>query len=169
MEKRNWLAFICHDHIVKFVSCKQKSKDGANMESYGNKAEVRSSNEHPNTMQARCDSYYDKWWIPAPKVPPNDLSYWLRLQKDSVNQVHKAVIAINSQVLSEMEIPESYIESLPWYNGRASRGDSIYKSTTKEHFDPDYFFTTMDMSSEHKFLESSRTRSKLRLLFGEEK
>ncbi|PHU10104.1 hypothetical protein BC332_21964 [Capsicum chinense] len=84
---------------------------------YGNKAEVRSSNEHPNTMQARCDSYYDKWWIPAPKVPPNDLSYsmrkWLRLQKDSVNQVHKAVIAINSQVLSEMEIPESYIESLP--------------------------------------------------------
>ncbi|PHT63027.1 hypothetical protein T459_33124 [Capsicum annuum] len=114
-------------------------------------------------------SLYDKWWIPAPKVPPNDLSYWLRLQKDSVNQVHKAVIAINSQVLSEMEIPESYIESLPWYNGRASRGDSIYKSTTKEHFDPDYFFTTMDMSSEHKFLESSRTRSKLRLLFGEEK
>ncbi|PHT41355.1 Rop guanine nucleotide exchange factor 9 [Capsicum baccatum] len=35
------------------------------------------------------------------------------LIKDLVNQVHKAIIAINSHVLSEMEIPESYIESLP--------------------------------------------------------
>jgi hypothetical protein len=30
-----------------------------------------------------------------------------------VNQVLKAAMAINAQVLSEMEIPESYIESLP--------------------------------------------------------
>ncbi|KAJ8560061.1 hypothetical protein K7X08_004119 [Anisodus acutangulus] len=98
----------------------------------------------------------DKWWIPTPKVPPNGLSdpmrKWLRFQKDSVNQVHKAAMAINAQVLSEMEIPESYIESLP-KNGRASLGDSIYKSITEEYFDPDYFFTTMDMSSEHKILD----------------
>ncbi|CAN4100237.1 unnamed protein product [Withania somnifera] len=98
----------------------------------------------------------DKWWILTPKVPPNGLSdpmrKWLQFQKDSVNQVHKAAMAINSQVLSEMEIPESYIESLP-KNGRASLGDSIYKSITEEHFDPDYFFTTMDMSSEHKILD----------------
>lgn len=59
----------------------------------------------------------DKWWIPTPKVPPNGLSdsmrKWLRFQKDSVNQVHKAAMAINAQVLAEMEIPETYIESLP--------------------------------------------------------
>lgn len=30
-----------------------------------------------------------------------------------MNQVLKAAMAINAQVLSEMEIPESYIESLP--------------------------------------------------------
>lgn len=51
------------------------------------------------------------------KVPPNGLSEvsrkWLQFQKDSVNQVLKAAMAINSQVLMEMEIPEIYIDSLP--------------------------------------------------------
>ena len=30
-----------------------------------------------------------------------------------MNQVLKAAMAINAQILSEMEIPEDYIESLP--------------------------------------------------------
>lgn len=30
-----------------------------------------------------------------------------------MNQVLKAAMAINAQILSEMEIPENYIESLP--------------------------------------------------------
>lgn len=59
----------------------------------------------------------EKWWIPTPKVPPNGLSdasrKWLQYQKDSVHQVLKAAMAINAQVLTEMEIPESYIEALP--------------------------------------------------------
>ena len=59
----------------------------------------------------------DKWWLPTVKVPPSGLSdvsrKWLLFQKDSVNQVLKAAMAINAQVLSEMEVPESYIESLP--------------------------------------------------------
>lgn len=59
----------------------------------------------------------EKWWIPVPKVPTGGLSEvtrkWLQYQKDSVNQVLKAAMAINAQVLSEMEIPENYIESLP--------------------------------------------------------
>lgn len=59
----------------------------------------------------------EKWWIPTPKVPPNGLSEvtrkWLQYQKDSVHQVLKAAMAINAQVLTEMEIPESYIEALP--------------------------------------------------------
>ncbi|KAL9665652.1 hypothetical protein QQ045_021073 [Rhodiola kirilowii] len=42
----------------------------------------------------------------------------LQFQKDSANQVIKAAMAINAQVLSEMVIPENYIESLP-KNGRA--------------------------------------------------
>lgn len=59
----------------------------------------------------------DKWWLPTVKVPPNGLSEvsrrWLQFQKESVNQVLKAAMAINAQVLSEMDIPENYIETLP--------------------------------------------------------
>lgn len=98
----------------------------------------------------------DKWWIPTVKVPQNGLAdvtrRWMQFQKDSVNQVLKAAMAINAQVLSEMEIPENYIESLP-KNGRASLGDSIYKSITVEYFDPEQFLSTMDMSTEHKVLD----------------
>ncbi|GFP99658.1 rop guanine nucleotide exchange factor 12 [Phtheirospermum japonicum] len=98
----------------------------------------------------------NKWWIPIPKVPVNGLSEvtrkWLQYQKDSVNQVLKAAMAINAQVLSEMEIPESYIEALP-KNGRASLGDSMYKNITDEYFDPDYFLSSVDISSEHKILD----------------
>ncbi|VFQ63060.1 unnamed protein product [Cuscuta campestris] len=98
----------------------------------------------------------DKWWLPTVKVPPSGLSdsarKCLQYQKDCVNQVLKASMAINAQILSEMEIPESYIESLP-KNGRASLGDSIYKSITVEFFDPDQFLSTMDLSSEHKVVD----------------
>ncbi|CAI0439116.1 unnamed protein product [Linum tenue] len=98
----------------------------------------------------------EKWWLPTAKVPTNGLSEasrkFLQAQKDSVNQVLKAAQAINAQVLSEMEIPESYIEALP-KNGRASLGDVIYKSITVEFFDPDQFLSTMDLANEHKILD----------------
>ncbi|KAL5072684.1 hypothetical protein RYX36_011668 [Vicia faba] len=98
----------------------------------------------------------DKWWLPTPKVPVDGLSdtarRFLQYQKDCVNQVLKAAMAINAQTLSEMEIPESYIESLP-KNGRASLGDLIYRNITDEFFDPDQFLATVDMSSEHKILD----------------
>ncbi|KAL5729201.1 Rop guanine nucleotide exchange factor 12 [Ranunculus cassubicifolius] len=98
----------------------------------------------------------DKWWLPTVKLPPDGLSEvsrkWIQFQKESVNQVLKAAMAINAQVLSEMQIPESYIESLP-KNGRASLGDSIYKSITVEFFDHDQFLSTLDLSTEHKILD----------------
>ncbi|KAL8138175.1 hypothetical protein V2J09_004176 [Rumex salicifolius] len=96
------------------------------------------------------------WWIPVVKVPTNGLSEitrkWIQHQKDSVNQVLKAALSINAQVLSEMEIPESYIESLP-KNGRASLGDSIYKNITDDYFDPEQFLGSMDLTSELKVLD----------------
>ncbi|XP_058780537.1 rop guanine nucleotide exchange factor 12-like [Vicia villosa] len=98
----------------------------------------------------------DKWWLPTPKVPAEGLSdaarKFLQYQKDCVNQVLKAAMAINAQILSEMEIPENYIESLP-KNGRASLGDAAYRSITVEFFDPDQFLSTVDLSSEHKVLD----------------
>lgn len=52
----------------------------------------------------------DKWWLPQPKVPPEGLSEvsrkWIQFQKESVNQVLKAALAINAQILSEMEIDQ---------------------------------------------------------------
>ncbi|CAA2959495.1 rop guanine nucleotide exchange factor 12-like [Olea europaea subsp. europaea] len=175
----DWLLSVT-DHIVEFVPSKQFSKDGIYMDIMVTR---QRSDLHINipglrkldAMLLEClenfkeqnEFYYtkskdddprndDKWWIPTPKVPSNGLSdatrKWLQKQKDSVNQVLKAAMAINAQVLSEMEIPESYIESLP-KNGRASLGDSIYKSITDDYFDPDYFLSTMDLSSEHKILD----------------
>ncbi|XP_074592655.1 rho guanine nucleotide exchange factor 8-like [Curcuma longa] len=98
----------------------------------------------------------DKWWLPVVKVPPNGLSEvsrkWLQYQKESVNQVLKAAMAINAQVLTEMEVPEAYIESLP-KNGRAILGDAIYKSITDHAFDPEQFLESVDLSTEHKILD----------------
>ncbi|PSS20867.1 Rho guanine nucleotide exchange factor like [Actinidia chinensis var. chinensis] len=98
----------------------------------------------------------DKWWLPTVKVPPEGLSdvsrKCMQFQKESVNQVLKASMAINAQILSEIEIPENYIESLP-KNGRSSLGDSIYKSITVEFFNPEDFLSNMDMSTEHKVLD----------------
>lgn len=59
----------------------------------------------------------EKWWVPVPCVPPTGLSEkarkCLRHKRDCANQIHKAAMAINSGVLAEMEIPDSYMASLP--------------------------------------------------------
>jgi hypothetical protein len=59
----------------------------------------------------------DKWWLPTVRAPPNGMSgsyrKWLQNQKDLVSQVLKAAMAINANVLMEMEVPEAYLESLP--------------------------------------------------------
>lgn len=59
----------------------------------------------------------DKWWLPVPRVPPGGLSDNSRKQLDHkrecTNQILKAAMAINSIALAEMEVPESYLESLP--------------------------------------------------------
>nr|GMC65322.1 rho guanine nucleotide exchange factor 8-like [Ipomoea batatas]GME03403.1 rho guanine nucleotide exchange factor 8-like [Ipomoea batatas] len=98
----------------------------------------------------------EKWWLPTVKVPPGGLSdsarKCLQYQKECVTQVLKASMAINAQILSEMEIPECYLEALP-KNGRASLGDALYKSITVEFFDPDQFLSIVDLSTEHSVLD----------------
>ncbi|XP_051225387.1 rho guanine nucleotide exchange factor 8 [Lolium perenne] len=98
----------------------------------------------------------EKWWIPTVRVPPEGLSdqsrKWLQHQKDLVGQVLKAVMAMNADVLTEMEIPEEYIESLP-KNGRDSLGDSIYRTITDDHFDPNELLNSVDLSTEHKIVD----------------
>jgi hypothetical protein len=59
----------------------------------------------------------DKWWLPCPRVPPKglpeDARRKLQQSRDCANQILKAAMAINSDVLAEMEIPEVYLETLP--------------------------------------------------------
>ncbi|WVZ69309.1 hypothetical protein U9M48_018115 [Paspalum notatum var. saurae] len=98
----------------------------------------------------------DKWWIPTVRVPDEGLSEaskkWLQHQKDLVGQVLKAAMAINADVLTEMEIPEEYIESLP-KNGRSILGDSMYKTITDDIFNPNELLNSADLSTEHKIVD----------------
>lgn len=59
----------------------------------------------------------EKWWLPTPKVPVNGLSEEgrrkLQHQREAINQILKAAMAINGQVLFEMEVPDVYWDSLP--------------------------------------------------------
>ena len=75
------------------------------------------SKDAPDSEKGKTKRKDDKWWLPTPKVPTDGLSdmsrKFLQYQKDCVNQVLKAAMAINAQTLSEMEIPENYIDSLP--------------------------------------------------------
>ncbi|GJY54754.1 Rop guanine nucleotide exchange factor 3-like protein [Tanacetum coccineum] len=62
----------------------------------------------------------EKWWLPVPCLPSKGLSEkarkHLKLKRDSANRIHKEAMAINSSILAEMEIPHTYITSLPKVN-----------------------------------------------------
>ncbi|KAK4431731.1 Rop guanine nucleotide exchange factor 5 [Sesamum alatum] len=98
----------------------------------------------------------DKWWLPVPRVPPGGLSEGTRKQlsykRECASQILKAAMAINSIALAEMEVPESYLETLP-KNGRACLGDVIYRYITSEHFSSECLLDCLDLSSEHVALE----------------
>lgn len=61
--------------------------------------------------------HQEKWWLPSPRVPPSGLSEKTRRQlvhkRECTNQILKAAMAINRNTFAEMEVPESYIESIP--------------------------------------------------------
>ncbi|KAL3383216.1 hypothetical protein AABB24_002623 [Solanum stoloniferum] len=116
-----------------------------------------------------CDSYppgigfgrpsvrqEEKWWLPCPKVPPKGLSEEARKRvqqcRDCTNQILKAALAINSNVLVEMETPSAYIETLP-KSGKTCLGDIIYRYITADNFSPECLLDCLDLSSEHHTLE----------------
>ncbi|XP_008785476.1 rop guanine nucleotide exchange factor 7-like [Phoenix dactylifera] len=98
----------------------------------------------------------EKWWLPVPRLPPGGLHEKTRKQlqhkRECANQILKAAMAINSNALVEMEVPESYLESLP-KNGRACLGDVIYRYITSDQFSPECLLDCLDLSSEHQALE----------------
>ncbi|CAA6661713.1 unnamed protein product [Spirodela intermedia] len=98
----------------------------------------------------------EKWWLPVPRVPTGGLQEGARKQlqhkRECTNQILKAAMAINSNSLAEMEVPEAYLDSLP-KNGKAALGDLIYRYITSDQFSPECLLDYLDLSSEHRALE----------------
>ncbi|XP_061373532.1 rop guanine nucleotide exchange factor 3-like [Gastrolobium bilobum] len=99
----------------------------------------------------------EKWWLPVPCVHSCGLSSKSRKhlseKRDCANQIHKAAMAINSSVLAEMDIPETYMTNLP-KSGRASLGDTIYRYMhSADKFSPDCLLDRLKISSELEALE----------------
>ncbi|KAJ0979578.1 hypothetical protein J5N97_015052 [Dioscorea zingiberensis] len=98
----------------------------------------------------------EKWWLPVPCVPPGGLHETTRKQlehkRECTNQILKAAIAINGNALAEMDVPQSYLDSLP-KNGRASLGDVIYRYISSDSFSPECLLDCLDFASEHQALE----------------
>ncbi|KAI3912544.1 hypothetical protein MKW98_021006 [Papaver atlanticum] len=98
----------------------------------------------------------EKWWLPVPRVPLGGLQEssrkHLQHKRDCTTQILKAVMAINSIALAEMEVPESFLEALP-KNGRASLGDVIYRYITSDQFSPECLLNCLDLTPEHQALE----------------
>ncbi|KAH6769177.1 ROP guanine nucleotide exchange factor 5 [Perilla frutescens var. frutescens] len=108
------------------------------------------------SFQKAIQRQEEKWWLPVPRVPPGGLPEGVRKQLrhklESANQILKAATAINGIALAEMEVPESYLETLP-KNGRACLGDVIYRYITSDHFSSECLLDCLDLSSEHAALE----------------
>ncbi|KAL4352284.1 hypothetical protein GQ457_06G006600 [Hibiscus cannabinus] len=98
----------------------------------------------------------EKWWLPVPRVQPGGLDEnsrkELQHKRDCANQILKASMAINNITLSDMEVPESYFESLP-KNGRVSLGDLIYRYISSDLFTPECLLDCLDLSTEHQTIE----------------
>ncbi|XP_052198197.1 rop guanine nucleotide exchange factor 5 [Diospyros lotus] len=98
----------------------------------------------------------EKWWLPVPRVPPGgvheDTRKQLHHKRECASQILKAATAINSTALAEMEVPESFLESLP-KNGKSCLGDFIYRYITSEQFSSECLLDCLDLSSEHVALE----------------
>lgn len=98
----------------------------------------------------------EKWWLPSPKVAATGLSQGgrkcLQHQRECISQILKAAMAINSQVLSEMEVPAAYWDALP-KSGKTSLGETIYRHITSEYFSAEAVLCTLDLSTEHNAVE----------------
>ncbi|KAK2353756.1 rop guanine nucleotide exchange factor [Trifolium repens] len=99
----------------------------------------------------------EKWWLPVPCVHSGGLSDKSRKhlieKRDCANQIHKAAMAINSSVLAEMDIPETYMANLP-KSGRSSLGDAIYRYMhSADKFSPGNLLDCLKISTEHEALE----------------
>ncbi|XWS35788.1 hypothetical protein CRYUN_Cryun20dG0026000 [Craigia yunnanensis] len=124
---------------------------------YAEQGSMSSNSSRTGSFRRVVQRNDEKWWVPVPCVPPSGLSEKARKhsqhKRDCANQIHKAAMTINSSVLAEMDIPDSYMASLP-KSGRTSIGDTIYRFMyTTEKFSPDYLLDCLNIASEHEALD----------------
>ncbi|XP_071924210.1 rop guanine nucleotide exchange factor 1-like isoform X1 [Coffea arabica] len=110
----------------------------------------------PPSQERPSITLEEKWWLPFPKVPQNGLCEETRKQlqqcRECTNQIYRAAVAINNRVLSEMEVPQVYLDSLP-KSGKACLGEILYRYITGNQFSPECLIDYLDLSSEHNTLE----------------
>ncbi|KAL9678791.1 hypothetical protein QQ045_016642 [Rhodiola kirilowii] len=98
------------------------------------------------------ESQKEKWWLPVPRIPKDGLSTDSRRQfhckLERANQILKLAMTINTDTISDMEVPDSYVESLP-KTGRACLGDSLYRFIASDHFSLSRSFDCLDISAEN--------------------
>ncbi|XP_073123564.1 rop guanine nucleotide exchange factor 1-like [Henckelia pumila] len=135
-----------HDNEFYYVDRGIVVADGDHAEAYPGSA----SSQRPSI------ALEEKWWLPFPKVPAKGLSEGSRrlLQhcKECTQQIFKAAVGINSSVLSEMEVPQAYLEGLP-KSEKACLGEILYRLLTADQFSPDCLLDYLDLSSEYSTLE----------------
>ncbi|XP_056850384.1 rop guanine nucleotide exchange factor 3 isoform X3 [Raphanus sativus] len=166
----NCLLSVC-DYIVEFIPRCQSLSNGTTVEEvldgfqntefwYAEEGSLSMKSARSATGSFRkviVQRKEEKWWLPVPLVPPEGLSDKTRKQlknkRESTNQIHKAAMAINSSILSEMEIPESYMSTLPKC-GKSSVGDSIYRyMSASGRFFPEKLLDRLNIASEHEAVQ----------------
>ncbi|KAL2892227.1 Rop guanine nucleotide exchange factor 2 [Bienertia sinuspersici] len=137
-----------------------KKLDGMLMEKefwYAEQGNMTKSSSRATSFRKVVARKDEKWWLPIPCIPPGGLSEngrkHLKHQRDCASQIHKAAMAINSNTLNEMEVPESYITGLP-KSGKSCLGDAMYKYMyNAEVFSPDQLLDSLKIKSEHEAIE----------------
>ncbi|CAB4300400.1 unnamed protein product [Prunus armeniaca] len=166
----NCLLSVC-DYMVELIPISQNLQDGTEMEEvldsfqdtefwYAEEGSMSSNSKRSGSGSFRrviVQRNEEKWWLPIPCVPPGGLSEksrkHLKHKRDSSNQIHKAAMAINSSILAEMEIPDSYMSTLP-KSGKSCLGDSIYRyMCTTGKFSPEHLLDCLNLATEHEALE----------------
>jgi len=101
----------------------------AGTRSFGSVNSSSSSRTMSSSFRRSAQRNEDKWWLPVPCVPDAGLTDKarkdLQQRRDCANQIHKAAVAINSGVLSDMEVPESFMAVLPKVR---NEGGTVYTS-----------------------------------------
>ncbi|KAI4371553.1 hypothetical protein MLD38_019773 [Melastoma candidum] len=124
---------------------------------YTEHGSMSGNSSHSGSFRIVVPRKDEKWWLPVPCVIPGGLSEksrkHLHQKRDRANQIHKAAMAINSTVLDEMEMPDSYLASLP-KSGRAKVGDVIYRCMiSNDRFSADHLLDGLGVMSEHEALD----------------